>query len=134
MKVQKFDKDKVNAVRNDMRKAMNEVAEKYGLTINQSKKITYYEDNFSITFKAATPSAKERAVEDANYNGQLLGLGKDIVGQTFNCLTPTSRNRLYEITDINMCRPKYPVCAISLKDGKKFKFDVETVKTLMKDK
>jgi hypothetical protein len=53
---------------------------------------------------------------------QGMELPTDIVGRTFR-----SRTRTYEVTGIETRRPKYPVTAKRLPDGKPFKFPTSTV-------
>ena len=68
-----------------------------------------------LTTTPAAPPAPKTGLTD---------LPADIVGRTFK-----SRRRTYKVTEINRRRPKYPVSATRLPDGKRFKFPINTVLT-----
>lgn len=84
-----------------------------------------------LTLKIKIIDPKVKASNLTRRAKQLPG-GSDMLGKRFNFPTPGGSRRMYEVTDINPRRPKYPITAKSLKSGKLFKFALATVTRQLK--
>jgi hypothetical protein len=98
------------------------LAEREGLTL-QPKTSRYDRDGgtFTIAFDLVSEVGQEKEKERARSDAALVGLPESCIGQTFR-----HKGRTFEITDIVLRRPKYPVSA-RRDDGKTFKFPAEAV-------
>jgi hypothetical protein len=84
---------------------------------------TYGSDTFTVkvalTLAEPSPAAAAARAQDA----ALLNLPADVVGRTF-----TAQGTEYKVTGLNIGRPRFPVSADRVRDGKAFKFPVDAVR------
>jgi len=107
---------------------LGEEASKHGMTITY-KGGSFARDGSLATFKfemlapnasgeIETPQAKEFKSYATQYGFEPEDLGSEF----------THRGETFRITGLKTRRPKFPICAERVKDGRGFKFPVEAVK------
>ena len=113
-------------MRSDLEQLLKDFADERGIVITLEGRIRYDAGEIRVAFALHTPAGSERRdgfVASRNEaDASLLGLPSDIVGRTFSF-----RRSLYEVIEINIGRPKYPVTAERVPDRKRFKFPAHAV-------
>ena len=96
-----------------IQKTMN----KYGLTVTYANG-KYGGHTATLSFKLDVPAMAEKvAVQDARLLGANFGLGYEFVSNGEN----------FKVVSFNLRRRKYPVSADNLRNGKSYKFTVDSI-------
>jgi hypothetical protein len=126
----KIDRDLLRAFTAEAEKALAEIAGRFGI------KATYKGGNFAtdgsnatLKFEIAAPDATtggfaSREAQDFRRMAARYGFEPEDLGNAF-----TVRGERYRITGLKTRRPKFPVSAERLSDGRLFKFAAETVRS-----
>ena len=113
----------------DAEAALTEIADKYGV------KISYKGGSFdrvgsfaTLKFEVVAPDAStgetlSREAQDFKRFANHYGFAPDDLGSEF-----TVRGEVYRITGLKSRRPKFPISAERVKDGKLFKFSSHAVR------
>jgi len=114
-------------LRRDMMKACLAVAENHGLTVEGGELADIdLRNSFEIKFRVGIPQENGEIYSADKAMFEVLaphfGLEPSDHGRTFR-----SNDELFRIVAINPNRPKYPVSAERISDGKGFKFPAENV-------
>jgi hypothetical protein len=114
--ITQFDKNNIASVRDEIQKALNAVAEKYGLGGIRLGNIKFDATEFSSSLTAKVNPATSEAAQDkyTKFSG-FLGYDRNVVGEIY-----TDRGQRYKITDINPNRPKFPIVMEELTSGKTY--------------
>ena len=125
----RIDRSFLKSFKGDAEAALTVVAEKYGISVSY-KGGSYARDgaNATLKFEIAAPDAEtgealSREAQDFKLSARAHGFEPEDLGSEF-----TVRGTVYRITGLKPRRPKYPICADRVSDGKSFKFPVEIVK------
>jgi hypothetical protein len=125
----KIDKAFLRSFTGDAQKALTEIADKYGISISY-KGGSYARDggNATIKFEIAAPDATTgealtREAQDFKRFATDYGFEPEDLGTEF-----TVRGTVYKIAGLKTRRPKYPISAVRVKDGRSFKFPVDAVR------
>lgn len=122
MKIKKFDDENLQAMNDEIEKALHSIAKKYGVAYKA--KDADYDDNkfsFPITFYTADGIKNEAA-----YNkmiAETLGLPVDIIGKEF-----VFKRERYTVVELKPEKPKYNVWAERISNGSKYGFPAHLVK------
>jgi hypothetical protein len=124
----KIDKPFLKAFTKDAEAALASVAKNYGISITY-KGGRYTGTNATIKFEIAAPDAVTGEILSAEAQefkslGHVFGFQPEDLGSKF-----TVRGTVYKITGLKSSRPKYPISAIRVSDGKGFKFPEGVVKS-----
>jgi hypothetical protein len=126
----KIDRAFLKKFTRDAEKALEDVADLYGITVTY-KGGSYDRNgaNAKLRFEIAAPDAVTGVALSAEVQAfkslaHVYGLKPEDLGSEFKV-----RNTVYKITGLKNSRPKYPISAIRVSDGKAFKFPSETVKS-----
>ena len=116
-----------NRLRRDMMKACLAVAETHGLTVEGGDLSDIdLRHSFEISFRVGIPQASGEIYSSEKALFEVLaphfGLDPADHGRTFR-----SKDELFRIVAINPNRPKYPISAARVSDGRGFKFPAENV-------
>lgn len=116
-----------NRLRRDMMKACLSVAEAHGLTVEGGELSDIdLRHSFDISFRVGIPMEDGAIYSPDKAIFEVLaphfGLKPSDYGRTFR-----SRDELFRIVAINPNRPKYPISAERVSDGRGFKFPAENV-------
>lgn len=123
MKIEKFDKETLKLMREEINAALAPLAQKFGLESIALGSISYEATRFSgkvevvLPSRADDPAVKERTAMEAN----ILGLPEDIIGTPF-----VVGRDMYEVVRLDLKKRKFPVIAKNLTNGNNYKFS-ETV-------
>lgn len=114
-------------LRRDMMKACLTVAETHGLTVEGGDLADIdLRHSFAISFRVGIPQEDGAIYSPDKVMFEVLaphfGLEPSDYGRTFR-----SKDELFRIVAINPNRPKYPVSAERVSDGRGFKFPAENV-------
>ena len=126
--IKKFDRANVRQIQKEMGEALQAVADKYGLTLEQ-KRVTYYNDKMPVGYQLLVTETNEdgevldSAAKDLDKYAFRHGLGEGLYGREF-----TNGVATYRICGYKPKSRKYPILAEDIQTGKKFKFPVFTVK------
>ena len=113
----------------DAEAALTEIADDYGLKISYKGGSFARDGRFAtIKFEMVAPDATtgetlSREELDFKLFASSYGFEPEDLGRPF-----TVRGEVYHITGLKSRRPKFPICAERVKDGKPFKFPAEAVK------
>lgn len=117
-----FTKDICKLMRNDIQKALDEVAQKYGLQGIQMGNITLNSYEFRTTVVAkVNPTLNEELQRVNTLLSENLGYNKNIVGEAFTA----NGGRHFTVTSIDLKKPKYPIIVEETGTGNGFKFGNE---------
>jgi hypothetical protein len=125
----KIDRQLLKAFTGDAQKALTEIADKFGIKITyKSGSFARDGSNATIKFEMVAPDATtggfvSREAQDFKVYATEYGFEPEDLGSEF-----TVNGTKYRITGLKTRRPKYPICAGRVSDGKGFKFPAETVK------
>jgi len=116
-----------NRLRRDLMKACLDVAKAHGLTVEGGELSDIdLQNSFDISFRIGIPMPDGTIYSPNKAIFEVLaphfGLKPTDHGRTFR-----ARDELYRIVAINPNRPKYPIGAERVSDGRGFKFPVESV-------
>ena len=107
-------------------KACLAVAETHGLTVEGGDLADIVRPSFEISFRVGIPQEDGAIYSPDKAMFEVLaphfGLEPSDYGRTFR-----SRDELFRIVAINPNRPKYPVSAERVSDGRGFKFPADNV-------
>ena len=114
-------------LRRDMMKACLSVAETHGLTVEGGELSDIdLRHSFDISFRVGIPMADGAIYSPDKAMFEVLaphfGLAPSDYGRTFR-----TRDELFRIVAINPNRPKYPISAERVSDGRGFKFPADNV-------
>lgn len=114
-------------LRQDMMKACLAVAETHGLTVEGGELADIdLRHSFEISLRVGIPQANGEIYSPEKAMFEVLaphfGLEPSDHGRTFR-----SKDELYRIVAINPNRPKYPISAERVADGRGFKFPADNV-------
>ena len=123
-----IDRAEAVVVTKEIEVAIKDILDRHGLQPKPSR--TTYGPSLSIKLEAIKVELDEQGVNRADPRvieweryADLYGLPKDGVGRPFRY-----GNREYRITGLDGGRPRFPISADRLPDGKAFKFPVEAAK------
>lgn len=121
-------KNRISTINEKIREAIKEIekSEKVKITFGTSR---YGDIDYKSTMTVTSVSndkVNKKLVNSQNTTlSQRVGFSSNVIGKTFS-----QGNDKFEITDIATRRPKYPVIAKSLTNGRSYKFRVDTIKNL----
>lgn len=125
----KFTTKELDAIRKDITTALSDVEKKHGINITTGK-INYSDYDFTMSLKAVK--------NDGDTNGEqkifekycrMYGFEPDQYKAEF-----TLDGRVFQLVGFNLNSPKNCCSILSVKDGKTFKTNNETVKRALRDK
>jgi hypothetical protein len=123
----------VNTLRNiraDIDQSLEEIGAEYNVTLRTKGVARYDSKSFTVKVECfdLNEDGTERSPEREEFPRRAthFGLEPDDLDKTFS-----RKGELFKITGIKPTRPKYPVCAERVIDGKKFKFPAHYVKQLL---
>jgi hypothetical protein len=124
----KIDRKFLKALKADAEHALASVATKYGVHISyKGGSFALDGGNATVKFEIVAPDAVTGKVVSMDAQGFAknavkYGLHPDDLGKEF-----TSRGHTYMITGLKTSRPKFPISASRVTDGKGFKFPADLV-------
>jgi hypothetical protein len=125
----RIDRTFLKAFSADAQKALEDVAELYGISIDY-KSASFARDGANATLKfeivapdPTTGEALSREAQDFKLLAHRHGFEPEDLGSEF-----TVSGTVYKITGLKPRRHKYPICADRVSDGRSFKFPAETIK------
>ena len=130
-KMKEFTRGNVRDILDDCRKALEPVAEKYGLTLDDKGR-TFYRDRLPVMFQLLIPqkdadgNEMDSKAKDFVRLAAAYGLSKDDYLAEFR-----SNGRTFRITGLNHRARGYPVLAEDVQTGKTYKFAVGRVRTAL---
>lgn len=124
-----MDKATVKTMQDDMAKAVEDVAQKYGLRITKSAaRFSDHEVSLTFGFRTTdTAAILTREKADWEKYAKMFGLEPDDFGQEFEWWA-----QKYCITGVNLGRTKYPIKACLKGTTKMYKFSADMVKFALK--
>lgn len=127
----KIDRAALQTIQQAAQKALEAVAEQYGLTITPAPGRYSNGATGQITFSLALPTADGQAqtAEEIAFkrHATLWGLTPEDLGETF-----AMSGKQYRITGANPKKPKYAILGIRVSDGKSFGFPYEGVRDALR--
>lgn len=117
----------VSQISDEALAALKKVAKAHGLTVTGGGG-SFSDTDATLRFKFTAPNAPtrdEKIAENFKNGATLFGLKPEHFGAEFFV-----KGTVYKIVGLAPNRPKFPIIAERVKDGKKFKFPV-SVKTLL---
>ena len=116
-----FNKQNLPTLAEEINAALTQIATKHGLQSLKIGSVTYDATSckMQITGAVDPASSPEAQLKNKSYS-EMLGYSMNIIGLKF-----TSKGRQFEVTSINLNRPKFPIEAKDLADGKPYKFAAE---------
>lgn len=131
MKIKRFDNKNVSKVLEECRTALEPIAEKYGLVLDDKGR-SYRREALPVMFQFLVEERDESGkvltavAKDFVNTAPLHGLRPEDLGRQFE----TGKGR-YEICGMKPRARKYPVLARKLGDGKTYKFGAEYVRAML---
>ncbi len=119
MTIDRIDRATVRRLTDEAEKALEAVAEKYGMTLKRGNG-RFSPDRLTVKFDFAV-ATESGAPADFARKAAMLGLPEDCYGAAF-----TSGRTTYTVTGINLRRPKYPISGEGPKGGR-YKFTADSV-------
>ena len=120
MNITKIDRTACRLLSGEIEAALQTIAQKYGLSI-RSAGGRFSESEYTCKVECQVKTTSGIPASFA-IEAKMLGLPEDCHGKVFR-----SRDRSFQITGIEIRRPKMPVSAKDVSTGKGFKFPVEDV-------
>lgn len=108
----KFDDPSINTVMSDVRKALNEIGQKYDVTFKPGN-ISYSSAYFKVTLNVQLAASAEDSPTVARRQIQLsqdIGFSENIFGR----VVISSTGNRFSVVDINTRRSKYPIVTKAL--------------------
>ena len=126
MSITSFDRETVKNVRADMAAAMQEVAKKHGIKIQQAKSVRFDEHGFGLRFEVKTSEGDKaeetERKETVNQMAKMEGIDKPVFGVKFSLFDKT-----FSVIDYKPRNRKYPFIAKG-DDGKQYKLSADHVR------
>jgi len=125
MKLTSFDRESLNAIRNDVTSALKTVEERYGVTFNLGR-ITYGSDNLRAKLTGALTSA---VGTDNSMEAQLI-IGLKEYGHRYGLSIKDAKKvfsasgKQFVFMGIKPSSKKYPLIVKRIEDGKMYKYPV----------
>lgn len=129
MKIKEFDRTNLRQIQADIQTALKSVADNYGISLTY-KGARFSATNVSIKLEGAVIGAggvvetKER--KDWKVYAEMFGLKSAWLDKTFVVAGDS-----YIIAGLATRKSKYPVLATCVRNQKRFKFPIDTIKALM---
>lgn len=129
--VTKFTPSNVRTILEECREALEPVAEKHGLVLD-NKGRTYQRDALPVMFQLLVRqededgNALKTEAKDFLKAGRMYGFEPGDLGKEFK-----SRGETFRITGLKPKSRKYPVLAENVKTGKSYKFPADVVKAAL---
>jgi hypothetical protein len=125
MKTEKFDKQNLSALRQEINAALKSVAEKYGINVNCGN-ARFMASTATFKLELATigenGAATSPHAESFKAIGKLYGFESSDLGRSF-----LSNGSEFVITGLNTKCARFPVCASRVPDGRGFKFPTDAI-------
>lgn len=117
-KINSFTKQNLQELSDEIQNELQKIADKYGLQSIKVGSGSFDATTFKcqVVVKLDPTNSPEAQEMNKNYS-KMLGYSDNIVGLKF-----MSGGKEFEITSIEINRPKYPIVAKSAVDGKLYKF------------
>ena len=112
----------IRIINADVQKALEAVAQKHGVKISLGS-TSYSEAEYTTKLKVQSPQADKIKGEESKQYAHLLGLPEDVIGRKFNL-----QGGEYEVTRLDLAKPKNPVIIKKAGTDKTYKISVETLK------
>jgi hypothetical protein len=113
-----FNKQNLPTIAADINAELAKIATKYGLQSLQIGSVTFDATSCKIQISGMVDPVSSPEAQQKNKSfSEMLGYSDNIVGLKF-----TSKGRTFEVTSIDLKRPKFPINAKDLADGKPYKF------------
>jgi len=127
MKLDKISPAVLKLIRADIDAAVESVCKKYGLASMRAANASYTSNTFSIKVEGvlSAEAKTEEAISQSNQYARMLGLPENIVGKKFN-----TQGHEFTVERIDIGKPKFPIIAKRINDGKMFKFTTDVVSKL----
>lgn len=118
----------VTVLRKEIQSAFDEIKSKYGLSQLSLGSIRFDLSSFTakITGKVQNPLTDNYELSESFFFASVHGLPPDFLGSEF--LLDSS---VFTITKLITSRPKYPITAYCIDDGRTFKFTPQRIKELL---
>ena len=121
----------VAQITEDCRAALEEVARKHGMLLEQKRCSYHYHDMpvpFQLTYPVVTEDGEQLGKAAIRFRQLAItyGMKPEWLGATF-----LSRGKTYKITGLNTRARKYPICADCIENGRSYKFPVRTITDLL---
>lgn len=124
MQITKFDKFQTRVLQGMAVDALNAALAKNGVRVEEAGgQINGESATLKFKFTATSPEAVAQQDAKVERELQLLGLENAKLGAVFE-----SRGTSYRISGVELGRPKFPIQADRVHDGRRFKFPVDTVR------
>jgi len=126
--IKQFNKQNLKEVRVEIDKTLNELGKKLGIKLS-IRNIRFDDLTFRTTLEANIPNNAKLFV-NPDLNVKAGGGGGGVlptIGLKF-----FAGSRQYEIIEYKLNRPKFPIIAKRLPDGKRFKFTIDQVNNSLK--
>lgn len=133
-KIKEFNRTNARELVEECCKALEPIAKKYGLTLDEKGR-SFYRDRLPMKFDLIVPVMDEKGealdpkAQEFKKKALRVGLEPDDLHREFK-----SRGETYRIVGLNLRAKKYPVLGERVRDGKRFKFHVDTVRNGLKPK
>ena len=127
-----FNAGNLISLRKDIENSLKEVAEKYNITL-QTGRCLYTSETFKIRLNGVIMvEGKAFSLEERDFKAQapLYGLKSDDLDKVFTDDT----GRIFKIIGLKTSSRKYPVLAVELNTGNKYKFSVKVIKIYLNKK
>lgn len=124
----KIDRATLRLISEDALKALQEVADKYGITLSQGRSTYSNGDTGTLKFEMvlrtqdADGNVLSRQALDFQKHASLYGLDPSDLGREFD-----SNGKKYRITGLAGGRSTYPILAENLSNGKTYKFAADII-------
>ena len=124
-----LDRTSVKAIAEDITKALESVANKYGVAIKYkggsftASNCTY---RIEVAVKGNDGAVIDRDREAFKTHSIIFGLNPNMLDQTF-----VHGGDTFKITGLSPRKHKFPVLAVKLSNGKGYKFPAHTIKLLL---
>jgi hypothetical protein len=132
MKLKTLDTDTVKIIQANVLLALEEIEQNYGISFS-SKGARFSPSSCVFKIEASIVDdsgvAKNIEREDFSIYASMYGLNPQDLDKVF-----AINGDPYQIAGISPRKPKYPVIAVKLSNGKKYKFSAMTVKNLLATK
>jgi len=116
-KIKNIGKAEIKMISDELEKVVQKTMNKYGLTATRTGG-KYGGHTGTVSFKFDVPAMAEKvALQDARLLGANFSIGYEFVSNGEN----------YKVVDFNLRRSKYPVSADNLRNGKSYKFTVDSI-------
>ena len=126
--MKEFNRTTLGLLRQQIETALNKIAQDNGLNSLSIGNMSYSPDGKATCKLTATIGNNLVGKNAVNKDTmamylQMYGLPEDTIGKEF-----TSNGRTFKITDVNPNRPKFPISATCIQDGRGYKFPTDQVK------